>query len=102
MKILNRNQGGGRGFHRDNISTFEHDRKCILNEMREHFFILFMRSEGTFQKFRQRRFLPSNIRSRIRVEYDKSRNQLNKENTTQLASCFPNVTCQQVEQLFNS
>ena len=52
MKTLNRNQGGGRGFHRDNISTFEHDRMCILNEMRAQFFILFMRSERTFQNLK--------------------------------------------------
>ena len=34
MKILNRNQGGGRGVHRENRSTFEHDRMCLVNEMR--------------------------------------------------------------------
>ena len=60
-----------------------------------------MRSEGTFQKFRQIIFLPSNIRSQLRVEYENSRNQLNMETTAQLASRFPYGTCQQVE-LFNS
>ena len=61
-----------------------------------------MRLQGTFQKFRQRKFLPSNIRIQLRVEYDKSINQLNKETSAQLASYFPDVTCQHFEQLFNS
>ena len=55
---------------------------CLVNERRGKSFKLIMRSEGTFQKFRQRIFLPSNIRSQLRVEYDKSRNQLNKETAT--------------------
>ena len=102
MKILNSNQGGGRGVHRENRSTFEHDRMCLVNGMRAQFFNLIMRSEGTFQNFRYRRSFPSDIGSQLCVEYDKSRNQLNKEIAAQLASCFQNVTCQQVEQLFNS
>ena len=92
MKILNRNQGGGRGVDKDNRGTFEHDRMCLVNEMRGQFFNLVMRLEGTFQNFSQRRFLPSNIRSQLRVEYDKSRNQSNKEIVAQLASCFLDVT----------
>ena len=48
MKKLNRNQGGGRGVHRENRSTFEHDRMCLVNEMRAQFFKLVMRLEGTF------------------------------------------------------
>jgi len=61
-----------------------------------------MRLEGTFKKFRQRRFLASNIRSQLCVEYDKSINQLNEEIVAQLASHFPDVTCQKVKQLFDS
>ena len=102
MKILNINQGGGRGVAKENRGTFEHDRMCIENQMRGTFFNLVMRSEGTFQKFRQRRFLPSNIRIQLRVEYEKSRNPLNEETETQLASYFPGVTSQQVKQLFYS
>ena len=101
MKILNSNQGGGRGIAKENTSTFEHDRMCLVNEMRAQFFKIVMRSEGTFQKFRQRKLFPSNIRSQLHVEYDKSRNKLNKETIAQLASCFPDVTCQQVKQLFD-
>ena len=102
MKILNRNQGGGRGVAKENRGTFEHARMCRVNEMRGKCCNLVMRSEGTFQNFRQRRFLPSNIRSQIRVEYEKSRNPLNEETTTQLESCFPCVTNQQLKQLFES
>ena len=61
-----------------------------------------MRSKGTFQKFRQRRFLPSNIRIQLRVEYEKSWNPLNEETETQLGSCFFGVASQQVKQLFDS
>lgn len=60
-----------------------------------------MRSEGTFQNFQQRRFLSSNIRSQLYVEYEKSRSPLNNETTTKLASCFLGVTSQQVRQLFH-
>ena len=34
MKILNRNQGGGRGVSRDNRGTFEHEKMCLVNERR--------------------------------------------------------------------
>ena len=34
MKNLNKNQGGGRAVHRENISTFEHDRMSLVDEMR--------------------------------------------------------------------
>ena len=78
MKNLNTNQGGGRGVHKVNRSTFERDRMCLVNEMRAQIFKLVMRLEGTFKKFRQRRFLPSNIRSQLRVEYEKSTNPLNE------------------------
>ena len=81
MKILNRNQGGGRGVHKENRSTFEHDRMSLLNNMGANFFKLVMISKVTFQKF-----FPSNIRSQLHVEYEKSINQLNKETATQLAS----------------
>ena len=67
---MNKNQGGGRGFHWENRSTFEHYRMCLVNEKRAQFFKLVMRSKGTFQKFRQRRFMTSNVRSQICVEYD--------------------------------
>ena len=63
MKNLNRSQGGGRGMAKKNRITFEHDRMCLVNEMRAQIFKLVMRSKGTFQNFRQRIFLPSNIRS---------------------------------------
>ena len=69
---------------------------CLVNEMRVQIFKLVMRSKGTFQKFIQRKFLPSNIRSQLRVEYGKSRNQLNKETMAQLASHFHDVTFQPV------
>ena len=49
MRNLNRNQGGGRGVAKENIDTFEHDRMCLVNEMRGQFFKLVMRSEGTFK-----------------------------------------------------
>ena len=68
MKNLNNNQGGGREVHRENRSTFEHDRMCLVNEIEGKIFNLVMRLEGTFQNFRERRFLPSNIRSQLRVE----------------------------------
>ena len=64
---------------------------CIVNEMRGQIFNLVMRSEGTFQNFRQVIFFPSNIRSQLHVEYQKSRNPLNEETATQLAVCFPSV-----------
>ena len=58
MKNLNRNQGGGRGVSKENIGTYEHERMCLVNEMRGKIFNPIMTSEGTFQTFRQRRFLP--------------------------------------------
>ena len=45
MKILNNNQGGGRGVHRENRSTYEYDRMCLVNEMRAQFFNLVMISK---------------------------------------------------------
>ena len=48
MKILNSNQGGGRGATKENRGTFEHDRMCLVNEMRGQIFKLVMRSEGIF------------------------------------------------------
>ncbi len=102
MKILNCNQGGGRGVAKENRGTFELDRICLVNEMKGKFFKLVIRSEGTFQIFRQRKHLPSNVRNQLRVEYEKSRNPLNEETATKLASCFPGVTSQQVKQLFDS
>ena len=44
MKILNSNQGGGRGFAKENRGTFEHARMCRVNEMRGQFFKCVMRS----------------------------------------------------------
>ena len=97
LKNVKRNQGGGRGFAKEDRGTFEHDRMCLVNEKRGQFFKIFMRSEGTFQNFRQVIFFPSNIRSQLHVEYQKSRNPLNEETATQLASCFPSVNSQQVK-----
>ena len=77
MKILNSNQGGGRGVAKENRGTFEHEKMCLVNDMRGQLLKLVMRSEGTFQKFRQIKFFPSNIRSQLRVEYEKTRNPLN-------------------------
>ena len=62
MKNLNRNQGGGRGFGKEYRNTFEHDKMCLVNYMQTQFFTLVMRSEGTFQNFKERRFVASNIR----------------------------------------
>ena len=31
MKILNSNQGGGRGVAKQNRGAFEHDRMCLVN-----------------------------------------------------------------------
>ena len=56
MKNLKSNQGGGRGFAKEYRNTFEHDKMCLVNEMRAQFFKLVMRSEGTFQNFKERRF----------------------------------------------
>jgi len=61
-----------------------------------------MRLEGNFQNFKERRFLASNIRCQLRVEYEKTRSPLNDETATQLASHFPDVTSKQVKQLFQS
>ena len=38
MKKMNRNQGGGTGVAKENRGTFEHDRMCLVNEMRGQFF----------------------------------------------------------------
>ena len=48
MQFLNSNKGRGRGVSKKYRSTFEHERMCLVNEMRGHFFNLVMRSEGTF------------------------------------------------------
>ena len=58
MKMLNRNQRGGRWVSKEYRCTFEHDKICLINEMRAQIFMLVMILEGTFQNFRQRRFLP--------------------------------------------
>ena len=79
MKILNSNQGGGRGFAKVYRNTFEHNKMCLVNEMWAQFFKIFIRSKGTFQNFQQRRFMPSNIRSQLHVEYENSRSPLNDE-----------------------
>ena len=100
MKNLNSNQGGWRGVVKENRGTFELDRMCLVNEMRGKFFNPIMRLEGTFQNFRL--LFPSNIRSQLCVEYEKSRNPLNEEIAAQLASCFPGITSQQLKQLFDS
>jgi len=71
MQILNSSQGGGRGVDNEYRNTFEHDIMCLVNEMTAQFFKLFMRLEGTFQNFIQRRSLPLNIRSQLHVDYDK-------------------------------
>jgi hypothetical protein len=102
MKNLNNNQGGGRGVAKEDRNTFEHDKMCVVNEMRAHFFKLAMRLEGTFQNFKQRRFLPSNIRNQLCVEYEKLRSPLNDKTVAQWASCFPNITSEHVKQLFHS
>ena len=44
MKNLNNNQGGGRGVSKEYRNTFEHDKMCLVNEMRAQFFKLVMRS----------------------------------------------------------
>ena len=102
MKILNNNQGGGRGVAKEYRITFEHEKMCLVNEMRAQFFKLVMRSEGTFKNFKERRFLASNIICQIRVEYEKTRSPLNDETTAQLESHFSDVTSKQVKQLFDS
>jgi len=102
MKNLNKNQGGGRRVAKEYRNTFEHDKMCLVNEMRAQFFKLVMRSEGTFQNFKERRFLASNIRCQLHVEYEKTRSPLNDEIVAQLASRFPDVTSKQVKQLFQS
>ena len=61
-----------------------------------------MRSEGIFQNFKERRFLASNIRCQLCVEYEKARSPLNDKTTAQLASRFPDITSRQVKQLFQS
>ena len=70
--------------------------------MQAQFFKLVMRSKGTFQNFKERRFLASNIKCQLRVEYEKTRSPLNDENAAQLASRFLDVTSKQVKQLFQS
>ena len=87
MKILNSNQGGGREVA-EYRNRFEHDITCLVNDMWEQFLNLVMSSKGTFQKFRQRRSIPSNIRSQFCVEYNKSRSPQNEEIVAQLASHF--------------
>ena len=79
MKNLNNNQGGGRGVAKEYRNTFEHDKMCLVNEMRAQFFKPVMRSEGTFQNFKDRRFLASNIRCQLCAEYENTRIPLNEE-----------------------
>ena len=61
-----------------------------------------MRSECTFQNFKERRFLASNIRCQLHVEYENTRIPLNGKTTAHLTSYFPDVTSKQVKQLFHS
>ena len=102
MKNLNNNQGGGRGLVKEYRKTFEHDKMCLVNEMWAQFFKLVMRSEGSFQNFKEIRFLASNIRCQLHVEYEKTRSPLNDKTATQLASRFLDVISKQVKQLFQS
>lgn len=44
---------------------------CLVNEMQTQFFRFVMRLEGTFQNFKERTFLASNIRCQVRVEYER-------------------------------
>lgn len=97
MKILNRNQGGGRGVSKEYRNTFEHNKMCLVNEMWEKKFNLVIRSKGIFQNIQQRIFLPSNIRTQLCVEYEKSRSPLNDKIAAQLASFFTGVNSQQVK-----
>ena len=53
MKNLNNNQGGGRRVTKEYRNTFEHEKMYLVNEMRAQFFKLVMRSEGTFQNFKE-------------------------------------------------
>ncbi len=59
-----------------------------------------MRSEGTFQNFKEIGFLAFNIRCQLCVEYEKTSSQLNDKTAAQLASRFPSATSKQVKQLF--
>ena len=61
-----------------------------------------MSSKGTFQNFKEKRFLASNIRWQLRVEYENITSQVIDKTTTQLESHFPDVTFEQVKQLFQS
>ena len=97
MKKVNRNQEGGRGVPKEYRNTFEHEKMCLLNEIQAQFFKLLMRSEGTFQNFKERIFLASNIRCQLCVEYEKTRIPLNDETAAQLASRFSDVTSKQVK-----
>ena len=99
MKILNNDLGRGIRVAKEYRNTFEHDKMCLVNEMRAQSFKLVMISEGTLQNFKERRFLASNIRCQLRVEYEKTISSLNEETTAQLASHFPDVTSNQVKQL---
>ena len=81
IKNLNNNQGGGSGVAKEYRNRFEYDKMCLVNETWAQFFKLVMRSEGTFQNFKERRFLASNIRCQICVEYEKTRSPLNEETT---------------------
>ena len=81
MKNLSNNQWGGRGVAKVYRNTFEHDKMCLVNEMRAQFFKLVMKLEGTFQNFEEIIFLDSNNRCQLRVEYEKTRIPLNEETT---------------------
>jgi len=48
MKIFNSNRGGGRGVSNEYRNNFEHEKMCLVNEMRSQFFKLVMWSKGTF------------------------------------------------------
>jgi hypothetical protein len=68
MKNLNTNQGAQRGcIGMDYQNTFDHDKMCLVNEMREQFFKLVMRSEGILQKQKQIKCVPPIIKNQLRL-----------------------------------
>ena len=56
---MNNNYGRGRGVAKEYRNTFEYNRLCLLNQMGAQYFKFVMNLEGTFKKFRQRRFMHS-------------------------------------------
>ena len=55
---------------------------CLVNEMQAQFFDLVIKTEFTFQKFKEIIFMPLNIISQLNVEYEKLRSPLNEEIAT--------------------